>query len=389
MSLVKLSEEGDGLYTDLLTDASNSPEGLKKLFYQSDIKRMADASAKTLDALLRLIQELVSHRLLRTSRMSGALCWSTRPRAAAEAIASLPTNEMALYEYVEESHTKGIWLRELKKRSGIEEKKVEKCMAKLESARLVKLIKNIKAPAQKTYMLFHLVPSDDVTGGSFFDGGDLDEGLIEEVGNLVIFHVRQESWQEDRKIRRRRRRGSSADYTNGYDGKGEGNDATKKRKRSTDDIEDGPSPTRYRRSPDQDTTTTHQIPHPAGIYFSYPTAHSIHAFITSSSALRASKASQLTVAEIQGVLDVLVWDDKLEKLGSGYRTVRGVSFRPPGFGGGGGEDSDEEDGGSGRIGNGLTQVPCGSCPVFELCGSEGRISARSCVYFKEWLEGEA
>ncbi|KAK4554127.1 34-kDa subunit of RNA polymerase III (C) [Recurvomyces mirabilis] len=416
-SLPKTSPESETLYTDLLAAAQASDEGLKKLFYQPDIKDLADATAKSVDMLLRFIQELVSHCLLRTSRQGGALCWSTRPRAAAENIRALATNERTLYEYVEDSHTKGIWLRELKKRSGIEEKKVERAMAKLESARLVKLIKNIRAPAQKTYMLAHLVPSDDVTGGSFFDAGDLDESLIEEVGNLIVFH----SWEERKVFSKRRLRAQSPVYINGHghDGGGEEAEVGSKRKRTPDieDIASRQKPSKHRStshrhrhhpSPDPEPYTLHQIPHPASPPYPYPSTETIHTWLTTTSAIRQSKAQQLTLAEIQGVIDVLVWDDKLERIAGGYRTVRGVEFRPPGFGGAGGggggwdgdgdgdEDDDEGEGedegegqGATRNGNGLTQVPCARCPVLELCGvGGGQVNAGSCVYFREWLGRE-
>jgi len=356
MPAVKLSPDAEALYTSLLTSAQTSEEGLKKLFFQSQIHDLASENSKDPSELLRLITELQSHGLLRTSRWQGALCWSTRPRSAAEQIRNLNSVERTLYEYVEDAHTQGIWLKDLKKRSGIEEAKVQKAMGKLEAGRLVKVIKNVKAPAQKTYMLFHLVPSDDVTGGSFFDAGDLDESLIEEVGNLIVFHVKMRSWVE-RKVR--------------------------KRKRGAEDIEDVGG--RGRR----DEVMVLQLAHKAGGH-DYPTAESIHNFVTTTDAIRASKAQQLTVAEIQGVIDVLCWDDKLEKVGRGYRTVRGVSFRPPGFGGEDDDDDDDEDGGR-RVGNGLTQAPCGRCPVFELCGpgEQGPVNASNCVYFDDWLKTNA
>ena len=45
-------------------------------------------------------------------------------------------------------------------------------------------------------------------------------------------------------------------------------------------------------------------------------------------------------------------------------------------------DRPPEDGGPG---NGLSEVPCGRCPVFNLCEVGGPVSAENCVYFEEWL----
>jgi len=391
-ALTKLSDESEVLYTDLLKIAQESEEGLKKVFFQGDLQTIAADSAKSVNSLMILIQELTGHSLLRTSKLQGSLCWSTRPRDAAKNISMLNENEKLVYTYVEDAHQKGIWIKDIKKRSNVHPETVEKAIKKLESTRLIKSVKNVRSPVQKTYMLSHLAPSDDVTGGSFYDGGDLDESLIEELSNLIVFHVRMQSWV-DAKVKRMKRESSPIVVDDD-----ELADASKKRKRggNSGDIEDAvPPPThrKHRRSsrhdPETDTPLYHtvQLAYPA-YSRSYPSAEMIHQFITTTDAIRATKALQLTVAEIQNVIDVLVWDDKLEKVGDGYRTVRGVNFRPSGVEADDDDDDDDEEGEESEPwwkGNGLTQVPCGRCPVFDLCGEGGPINAGNCEYFKAWL----
>jgi len=387
-TLTKISDEADKLYADLLKAATTSPEGMRKVFFQSDLQALAASSSTpegtSMSSLMPLIQELTNHSLLRLSKLDRALCWSPRPRDAAKAITLLTGEEKLVYSHVEDAHQKGIWMRDLKKRTNLAQPVVQKVMGKLEGVRLVKSIKNVRAPAQKTFMLYHLVPSDDVTGGSFFDAGDLDESLIEELSNLIIFHVRMQSWA-DTKPKKIRRARSPSPAPPGEDGA-----AGNKRKRLTHDIEDNP---RHKPSTFQDDSPLidyiTQQPYPAYTR-TYPSAPSIHAFITTTDAIRASKAAQLTIAEIQQVIDVLVWDDKLEVVGGGgYRTVRGVKFRPPGYPV---EDGDGGEGdGAGQGGNGLTQAPCGRCPVFELCGREGEgpVNVGVCGYWSDWLDNGA
>ena len=65
-----------------------------------------------------------------------------------------------------------------------------------------------------------------------------------------------------------------------------------------------------------------------------------------------------------------------------YRTVRALDCDVDGsdeVGGGGGE------GFGGGPGNGLSEVPCGRCPVFNMCEVGGPVNAEECVYFDEWL----
>ncbi|TKA22612.1 hypothetical protein B0A50_08301 [Salinomyces thailandicus] len=379
-SLAKLSDESEKLYTALLAAAHESEEGLKKVFFQPDLQSFAGESGRDVKELMPLVQELINHSLLRVSRLGGALCYSTRPRDAAKAITMLNGDEKLIYSHVEEAHSKGVWQRDIKKRTNINQTIVQKAMTKLENQRLIKSVRSVKNPAQKTYMLFHLVPSDDVTGGSFFDGGDLDESLIRELSNLIIFHVRMQSWS-DTKPKKVKRALSPVIIDNGStNGVPISPNSKKKRKRpATDDIEDAPRKHR-RHDEDEVVEVVTQLAYPAYTR-SYPSAEGIHQFITTTDAIRASKAEQLTVAEIQQVVDTLVWDDRLEKVGNGYRTVRGISFKPVDYGG------SEQDSGDEGKGNGLTQAPCGSCPVLDLCSDDGPINAGSCTYWAKWIAG--
>jgi len=217
-------------------------------------------------------------------------------------------------------------------------------------------------------MLFHLAPAEDVTGGSFFDAGDLDEGLVVELSNLIIFHVRSQSWHDVKRKPRRERDGSPIDLDSDDGAQTSG----QKRKRNGADIEDSVS--KKRREPQPEIT---QLAYPAGSR-GYPTAESIHNFVTNSNAIRPTKAASLTVREVQEIINVLVWDDKLEKVAGGYRTCIGVKYKLPGA-----FDDDER---KEFVGNGLTEAPCGGCPVFDLCAEGGPINAGNCVYFDKWLK---
>ena len=369
-----LSEESENLYAALIAAAQASPEGLRKAFFQNDLQTTSNIASA--NELMTLVAELSSHNLIRTLKSQGSLCWATRPRDAARAVSLLSGDEKLLYTNVEDTHVKGIWIKELKKRSGVPAANVQKLLNKLESSHLIKSIKNVRAPAQKTYMLYHLAPSDDVTGGSFFDAGDLDESLIEELSNLIIFHVRMQSWAEAKPAKRVKR--EAAPITIDVDDDDEDDESRRKRRKTS---AKNAVATGHATNHDIEDAGVRQLAFPAYTR-AYPTAAAIHSFITTTDAIRAAKAQQLSVAEIQGVIDVLVWDDKLEKVGAGYRTVRGVSFKPPGFGGD--EEEEEEDGN----GNGSTQVPCARCPVFDICEEGGPVNPGNCVYFDEWLGGD-
>jgi DNA-directed RNA polymerase III subunit RPC6 len=364
----KLSEEATNLHDATFANAKTSTEGVNKSFAQRELMDLSGITEP--GELIRIVQELVRHQLFRTLKAERTLYWSPRSREVASQLSSLDNDERLIYEAIENSETTGIWLKRLKQNTGVAPGNVNKIIKKLESSQLIKSIKSVKSPAQRIYMLFHLAPAEDVTGGSFFDSGDLDEGLVEELGNLIVFHVRSQSWVEVKPTRSRHESNGTPIDVDAEDAEKSGS----KRKRNSTGGEVAP-PAKKRSIQNEPMIT--QVAFPAGSR-GYPTADSIHNFITNSNAIRESKAASITIREVQEILNVLVWDEKLEKVGNGFRTVLGVKFRPPG--------SFDADGIEDIVGNGLTEAPCGRCPVFDLCAPGGPINAGNCVYFDQWLK---
>jgi DNA-directed RNA polymerase III subunit RPC6 len=151
---------------------------------------------------------------------------------------------------------------------------------------------------------------------------------------------------------------------------------SKKRKRNdTADIE-GSHP-KSRRAGGYET----QISYPAG-WRGYPTVSAIHHFITEAGFLKDSSA--LAESDLQNLLDVLVFDERIERIGNGYRTCKGVFGATEAMknimqGRQVGDAVEEVEG------NGLSQAPCGRCPVFNLCEDGGPVNAKNCEYFQTWL----
>ncbi|KAJ9622070.1 34-kDa subunit of RNA polymerase III (C) [Taxawa tesnikishii (nom. ined.)] len=302
--------------------------------------------ASTPGDLMAICQGLMNAQLMRLMSMEGKTCWALRTKDVANKIATLTEEERMVYNQIENTGTTGIWQKNIKQRTNLHQTAITKAMKTLEAKRLVKQIKSVKHPAQKIYMLMHLAPNEDVTGGPWFSEGELDVELIGITANAVVDYIKKKSWID------------------GYI-------KTRKRKR-VDDIE-GPHPKSKRRG------IRTQLPYPPA-YHGYPTVAELTHFIREAGFIK----DVLTESDIQGLLDVLVFDDRIEKINGGYRTVRGVEGPSDAMmgmmhGRGAGEAYDDQEG------NGITQAPCGRCPVFALCGDDGPVNAQTCVYWKSWL----
>jgi len=75
---------------------------------------------------------------------------------------------------------------------------------------------------------------------------------------------------------------------------------------------------------------------------------------------------------IEKVMGEMDWGYKAKRQTLITEQEENVGFMPPGSGNGGGV---------------LSEVPCGRCPVFDLCEEGGPVGPSSCVYFTDWLEG--
>jgi len=104
----------------------------------------------------------------------------------------------------------------------------------------------------------------------------------------------------------------------------------------------------------------------------FSTVEEICASIRKSGAFKVD----IKVHNIQSIIDTLIFDGRVEeisdprgptflgeKYATGFRATNLSVFR-----------------------NGYTSVPCGVCPVFNMCSDEGKITPTTCEYFKSWLE---
>ncbi|KAL1305680.1 hypothetical protein AAFC00_007273 [Neodothiora populina] len=370
MAGLKLEASSEELYDKCYTATRKSAEGLTKIFSQEEMLKFANV--ETTAALMPLVQGLMDAQLLRVLTLEGKYCYAVRPRDDAIKLSTLEEQELMVYQQIENSGTNGIWVKTIKQRTNIHQTAVTKCMKTLEGKKLVKPVKSIKNPTQRIYMLSHLSPNEDVTGGPWFSEGELDIELIAVTADAVVHFIEKNSWKTVN-IKREHRSPSPISIDDPPVG-------SKRRRHDAGDIE-GIHPKSQSRAAFTSLEPT-QISYPAG-YRNYPTVHAIKHFIEQSGFLK--NAAELTIADLQTLLDVLVFDERIEKIGGGYRTVRGVFGATEAMKnmmvGRAVTDAVEE----GDIGNGLSQAPCGQCPVFNLCQEGGPVNARNCEYFATWL----
>ncbi|KFG25648.1 uncharacterized protein NESG_01626 [Nematocida ausubeli] len=93
--------------------------------------------------------------------------------------------EKIIYLLIKESGVDGIWIKDIRSKSGLHQNLVTKILKTLEQRVLIKAVKSIKQN-RKVYMLYDAVPSDDLGDGPWFtQDAELDVGFVEAIKGVA------------------------------------------------------------------------------------------------------------------------------------------------------------------------------------------------------------
>jgi len=302
---------------------------------------------------------------------------------------------MLVYGVIDEAGSDGIWNRTIKNRLKMHESVVKNAIKFLESKGYIASMKNVEHPNKKMYIRANLRPSDRATGGPWFTEGEMDTAFIDELKSIIFEYIKTKSAYLGSQGGHRRDAASTLKAPKKGTVRGprpDGDTASRSTKRAATEISnnDGTPGKESAPAPVSSKGERVYLPLPAG-YRKYPTVTEVAQLINQTG---ITNNTTLGEADIQQLVDVLCYDGVIEPIKvnkrQGYRVTRPtkqdtVSFekrqqeRQAGIG------LDRPRIGVEASGNGLTEVPCGRCPVFDLCEEGGPVSPSNCVYFKQWL----
>ncbi|KAK2743883.1 34-kDa subunit of RNA polymerase III (C) [Myotisia sp. PD_48] len=322
-----------------------------RLFHQQDLLGLGIIPNDDLSLLLTCTQVLVDQSLFRLLQTKDdRLAWKIIAQSDAEKLQNLSGEERLVYNVIHSTGRSGIWTKIIKSRTNLHQTIMNRCLKTLETRNYVKSVRNVKYPSRKIYMLSGLQPSEEITGGAWFTDGVLDADFIHGLSSWIEGWVSAKSW-----------------HAVG----GEDKDTVKGKKRKF-------------RPDDPDVQYIPYLPS----YGKYPTGADI------TKAINEVGLTPVTMDEgsITQLLEMLCFDGKLVSLhdGAAYKAVRKpnqISLqRDLGLQANTVTDEKQEPV-LGR--NGMTEIPCGRCPVFTLCHPGGPVNPENCEYFDEWLKNAA
>ena len=187
---IELSDVARELHADMLRSNTDG----SKLFTQKELQNKLPGNNPTLADLMLVVQELLDKNLIKLVKQNNELKFQSVDFQEAAKKSTMSNEEALVYSYIEASGREGIWSKTIKARTNLHQHVVLKCLKSLESQRYVKSVKSVKYPTRKMYMLYHLQPSVEVTGGPWFTEGELDVEFINSLLTIIWRYVAQNSF---------------------------------------------------------------------------------------------------------------------------------------------------------------------------------------------------
>lgn len=329
------------------------------IFTQESLLQTGLIPENSVSLLHQALMNLTKANELKLMQRGGQACWRCINNSTRSVHKTLDAEALLIYNYIESSGREGMLASALNRRTNFHKATMDKSIKTLEQKRLIKTVANYRHPKRKTFMLWGLQPLEDVTGGPFYSGGELDEEFV----NILCWWI--ERWIVARSW--------SFPTERSKPGK-------RKRVLSGEDLEPVERETGLKRS-------LVMRPHSPG-FQDYPSIGEVTRAVNSSGMAKET----MKISDVQQLVDILCWDGKVERIVRdaddqaeiGYRAVRTPLIDSdrhvpvPGL------TSDERK--TPPIILGFTEAPCGQCPVFDDCEEGGLVSAKTCPYFQAWLE---
>lgn len=139
--------------------------------------------------LPEVINELLSVNRIELFRQEGSeasLTYKIRGEEDAAKVCELTNEQVLVWQVVTRAGNSGVWLRDIKKQTSLQQQILNKALKVLETRKLVKTVKSVQQKTKKLYMAYDLQPTREVSGGPWYTDQEFDHGFVEAMKKLIM-----------------------------------------------------------------------------------------------------------------------------------------------------------------------------------------------------------
>ncbi|KAF8500166.1 RNA polymerase Rpc34 subunit-domain-containing protein [Russula emetica] len=181
------------------TSSNRKLNTLETRLHQSALLTGRPLSQKEIDALApdphartNAINFLLAAGLLKLMRdPNGNLSYRAVQKNELDAKKGLSGEESMVLGHIQVAANQGIWTKHLKAKTELHQTVIDRCLKSLVQKQLIKSVKGVKYPTRKIYMMAHLEPSVELTGGPWYTDNELDTEFIKLLCSACLRYIRE------------------------------------------------------------------------------------------------------------------------------------------------------------------------------------------------------
>ncbi|KAI2496295.1 RNA polymerase Rpc34 subunit [Fragilaria crotonensis] len=139
--------------------------------------------------LVPVINDLTQSSRLIMSKVGDELFYNLVSDEVASKFIGLDVSARMVYQVIEKSGNLGIWTKDIRTQTNIQQQALNKIFKALETRRLIKPVKSVSS--KKVYMLYNLTPAKELTGGPWYTELEFDHEFINEMRKFLLTCVRR------------------------------------------------------------------------------------------------------------------------------------------------------------------------------------------------------
>lgn len=145
---------------------------------------------------MRALQRLLSQGKIELLKQGHSLLYKLKATSSTTSkTKGFEKEQRLVYQIIEDSGNKGIWMREIRSRSNITQSELTRCLRTLESRKLIKNVRSVQAARRKLYMLYDITPDESVTGGAWYSDQDFESEFVQILNQQCLKFLEQKAFK--------------------------------------------------------------------------------------------------------------------------------------------------------------------------------------------------
>lgn len=145
-----------------------------------------------LNVRAQALNTLLQKRQLQIFKQGDFIVYKQQTKEESVRFKGLSSEDMLIYQAIKNSGNMGIWTKDMKRETNLQQPQVNKALKNLEGRGLIKGVKCVSNQAKKVYMLAELTPSKEITGGAWYTGQNFDKEFTNIVKQQCLQFILQQ-----------------------------------------------------------------------------------------------------------------------------------------------------------------------------------------------------